>query len=292
MSRRGPDPLTAALAACTVVLVFGVVTLGALVVSALPADPLAFLRPTDATAEATSDGSPAAPEPVAPAPPAPSADWEDYPGTAWDDSAPLLDAIPAEEQVALAEAFIAEVRTALTAEYGLEWEEVYSGSLYPLENGYGGDSLLASYSSAMSGGSVQLDDPGARAGIRDIVESLLPADTAGDYELSNDLYGSDPVGATAAFGAVDVDDQAVWRIRGYDALAPGLGFTVRIYDSSLPTDASFTGGAFFEDVGGPDGSLVVLIEAANYVLLPAANHDLFAERLAGYDESAKPEGEY
>ncbi|WP_157157120.1 hypothetical protein [Diaminobutyricimonas sp. LJ205] len=79
-------------------------------------------------------------------------DWADYPGQSNIDSAQVL-AAPATEDVEEASLqLLAEIETALTEEFGLEWEVGPPSEATWWEhddNGYGGDSLYVGYLSLM-----------------------------------------------------------------------------------------------------------------------------------------------
>jgi hypothetical protein len=74
--------------------------------------------------------------------------WRDYPGVADIDSQEVLDGPSAEEAYAAAEAMVAEMRAAITAEFGLEWadppprDEAFSPFHDNVQNWYGGTSML------------------------------------------------------------------------------------------------------------------------------------------------------
>ncbi len=73
--------------------------------------------------------------------------WRDHPGTAELDPQELLDGPTPEQGFATGQKMIAEIKTALTEEFQLEWapeEDTGDGPFYrPVQNNFGGDSLLA-----------------------------------------------------------------------------------------------------------------------------------------------------
>lgn len=74
--------------------------------------------------------------------------WREYPGVAGLDADDLLDGPSVEEGYATGTAMVAEIRAALTTEFGLEWapdpsEGNDDGPFFErVENGFGGESLL------------------------------------------------------------------------------------------------------------------------------------------------------
>jgi hypothetical protein len=116
---------------------------------------------------------------------------------------------PVAAPVAAAEDFLEAYRGELTAELGLEWSETWQGSLECGSNYYSGESLRWDYSSAEWQGSVQLDDPTARARVAEIFARV-----------------------SAQFGATELDDQAVWSfISSGDQLREQLRIAGRASDT-------------------------------------------------------------
>lgn len=73
--------------------------------------------------------------------------WREYPGVAGIDSQQVLDGPTPQQGYDAGQAMVAEIKAALSGEFGLEWVPVAdtggSGPLHrPIENHYGGESLL------------------------------------------------------------------------------------------------------------------------------------------------------
>jgi hypothetical protein len=71
--------------------------------------------------------------------------WDTYPGSAYVDAKETLDGPSYEAFVDRSETMLADIRTALTAEFGFEWVERKPAETELDHNGYGGDSMLYEY---------------------------------------------------------------------------------------------------------------------------------------------------
>jgi len=231
-------------------------------------------------------------EPIAigPTETAPADEWTSYPGDAYVSSADVLDDPRLEQIVEQAEAFVADYQAALTAELGLTWAESYPEYLQHGTNGYGGTSLLYDYDSAQMQGTVALDEPDARERVHQIFVETVEKYGALDEWFSNELYTDDPDASTSQFGAEALAEQPVWSFYATDGIVTGSTMASRVYDSNLPRDPSFEGEFWFELEDVPSGSLVVTVSFSAYHLLATADEAEFTDRLADYDEDAKPAG--
>jgi hypothetical protein len=217
-------------------------------------------------------------------------EWTTYPGNAYNDSDDVLAAPSMEKVVEQSRAFVEEYKTALTTEFGIDWDEKYEEYLEQGSNNYGGDSLLYDYNSPEWQGSVVLDDPGARERISDIFSDLAVKYGASDDWLSNELYDDDADASKSQFGAEYLRDQPLWTSYAVEAISDETSFSTRVFDTNLTRDPSFEGDIWFELGEVPSGSLVVTISAASYALLADADRDEFIDRLGDYDEARKPAG--
>jgi len=237
----------------------------------------------------SANGTPA-PQPTFTNPPDPVDEWNDYPGTAYVDSAEVLASPSTETVTSEAEALIEEYKTQLTAELGLEWTSTYDGRLDTTSNGYDGDSMLYDYSSVEWQGIVTLDDPTARQRVADIFTGIQEKYGASDSWLSNEIYEGDETSSKKQFGAATLEDQPMWTVYALDAIGDGSTLATRMIDTNLTRDPSFDGDYWFELGDVPAGSFVVTIQFSDYNLLSDADRDAFTTKLGEFDETAKPEG--
>jgi len=222
--------------------------------------------------------------------------WKDYPGrvdhgpNGWTevDPAGLLAAPSAEEALADAQALVTALEGALSAEFGLEWPSsarvAWPYEPYPMQNGYGGASLLVTLNSPASL-SARVDAaqlPRERA-----LEVL--AEVAGRHgygppvlDFDRPWFGADEA---RAFGGDTLETAAI---------APGLiegphgawlAFSIEDPSRLDDPDAAHPGAA---DIGDEEsGARVTLAWGAT--LLPAAAREEFAARLRAFTDYPRPE---
>jgi hypothetical protein len=158
----------------------------------------------------------------------------------------------------------------------------------PMRNGYGGESMLDSWSTDSWLGAVTTDDPAMRERAREVVLRVL-GQYGWESSLQNDVFVDDAASSNEFYGAPAVADQARWALRG-NRPGPGpLVLTAEVYDSSLPTDPTYTGRAYFDEaVAAGEGTFFVRVGVWALYLLPEADRSEFTERLEGFDEAEKP----
>jgi hypothetical protein len=216
--------------------------------------------------------------------------WIDYPGNAYAEPAQVLAGDSKEVVVADAEDFLEAYRAELTAELGLEWSETWQGSLEYGSNYYSGESLLWDYNSAEWQGSVQLDDPTARARVAEIFARVSAQFGASDYRLNNDIHLDDAAQSEKQFGATNLDDQAVWSfISSGDQSREQLRIAGRAWDRSLPSAATFTGDVWFNEEAVGSDTFVVVVSLWSYDLLAEVDRADFIDALKPYEGLERPE---
>ncbi len=141
-------------------------------------------------------------------------DWADYPGHAYTDHADVLAAPLAEDVDESSDALLTEIETALTEEFGLEWEACPDSEppfWHKQEgNGYGGESLYLTYNSPTS---ESMTVPSGDAAWRRAIELASAVTTAhglGELQLEN----LDPDMAEQ-YGSADVSDHWQWAASTY-----------------------------------------------------------------------------
>ena len=226
------------------------------------------------------------PDPTAP-PGSDTADWENFPGSAYRDDAEVLSSASAEEVRDTGDAILEEYRNELTNSLGIVWTEEYSTRFDRDINGYGEESMLYSYDSALWVGEASAPTPQARQQIMDAFERITTKYSLVDFYRANDVY--DAPDSISSFGAEKVEDQALWRFsnRG-DANIP-LRVGSSVWDTSMPTDPSFTGASGFDDQEAGSGKLLVSVNAYAFALLSENDRDAFIEALKPYEGLTKPD---
>ena len=235
---------------------------------------------------AADPGVNSSPDPTAP-PGSDAADWENFPGSAYRDDAEVLSSASAEEVRDTGDAILEEYRNELTNSLGIVWTEEYSTRFDRDINGYGEESMLYSYDSALWVGEASAPTPQARQQIMDAFERITTKYSLVDFYRANDVY--DAPDSISSFGAEKVEDQALWRFsnRG-DANIP-LRVGSSVWDTSMPTDPSFTGASGFDDQEAGSGKLLVSVNAYAFALLSENDRDAFIEALKPYEGLTKPD---
>jgi hypothetical protein len=219
-------------------------------------------------------------EPVATGP------WEDYPGSAFRDVDEVLASPSMESVTAQGDAFVTELRAALTARFGLRWTTLYDAELERDINGYGGESLLYAYDSGLWQGSARVDDPQARAQVEALFRELaLIAGVDEPYALNDYSEGADEAVTQEQFGAATKPKQPLWTLYG-DAPDSTLTLTVDVYDANLPAHSSFDGTWRFDLV--PGDTLYVTIDAYAYALLAEADREQLLRLLEPFEGLTPP----
>lgn len=216
-----------------------------------------------------------------------TADWENFPGSAYRDDAEVLSSASAEEVRDTGDAILEEYRNELTNSLGVVWTEEYGTRFDRDINGYGEESMLYSYDSALWVGEASAPTPEARQQIMDAFERITTKYSLIDFYRANDVY--DAPDSISSFGAENIEDQALWRFsnRG-DANIP-LRVSSSVWDTTMPTDPSFTGASGFDDQEAGSGKLLVSVNAYAFALLSENDRDAFIEALKPYEGLTKPD---
>lgn len=227
--------------------------------------------------------------------PAAGAEWADYPATAWSDADAVLDDPSEEETLAASAELTEDIRTAISAEFDVDWSADESNAPSATRNGYGNDSLLHTWSGERWRGEIPGRDAGARERIQEIVEEVGAQHGADEFQLSNDR---DETGAQLAedFGSADRDAQAYWQSLLDGGPHRTHSIFTQVYDSAYPTGSDYLGwtprDSFGEPVDASTPTISISLGSSAYDLLPAGDRAEYEERLAAYAGLDKPAGQY
>lgn len=215
-------------------------------------------------------------------------DWTAYPGSAYRSVPEVLASDSLEVVVANGDAFVADYKRALTDEFGFTWIEIAPAQIRDDINGYGGDSLLQSYDSALWQGALTLDDPAARQKVSDVFEEIALAHDAEEVSFQNESSIDDSL-AREMFGAAEKPDQPLWSQLGVRYQPHNLWFETAVYDRTLPRDESFRGDYRFSIAEDDPNTLFVLFSADAFALLAEADREAFVDALKPYEGLTPPD---
>lgn len=216
--------------------------------------------------------------------------WRDYPGVAGVEPQEIMEGPTPEEGSTAGQAMVAEIKAALSAEFQLAWapedDQARTSPFHgPVENGYGGESLLTVVNGPES-------------------QSTSVPEAWADKQRAIRLIGG--IARKYGFGAPTIDTPENWpaedRIRNLGGLTPdkqvivygmavgpaGQWLSFRFQDLSKDSD-----GAFEERLHPPEGSqwqmnTLALSYGANG-LLPAENRKEFEARFEPFHGLTPPE---
>lgn len=137
---------------------------------------------------------------------------EAFPGIKGTTSAEILTRMPLESVRAQSDAAMAEIRDRLSDRFGYSWAQVDDEALRPERNGYGGESMLGSYSSAVWATVEPIHDYDEKIAAMGIVEEVLY--TYGMYSMYsfNDPSSSmDDTVREKFYGSNDPRTQTTWE---------------------------------------------------------------------------------
>ena len=138
--------------------------------------------------------------------------WEAYPGIKDEYSSDIL-AQPSLEQVrADSDALMADIRSALTAEFGYTWIEGSPETVRPERNGYGGESMLVEFWSQTWATVEPISDLDRKAAVMAVIDGVV-ADHGfyGMISFNEPGSGIDPASTERMYGSADPAEQAIWE---------------------------------------------------------------------------------
>lgn len=213
-----------------------------------------------------------------------SDEWTNYPGSYFVTTDEVLDGESLEQSMAEGDAVVDQLQAELAA-YGFEWSVDTEGDSYHSGNGYGGDSMLYSYSSDVLVGSATVDDPQARESIIATFERVMSSRPDTTVVVSNDeIEGED---AVYFFGSEDRDEQALWAAWTYTESFSGLAVDIDVFDRSVATEDDFGSAYWVEE--DATGTLFVRLRTSASYLLAEGDRDAFLAALEPYEDELKPE---
>lgn len=216
--------------------------------------------------------------------------WREYPGVAELDPEKVLKAPSPREGLRQGERMIAEIRAALTAEFGLEWAPPPAAEgtdwAYPAENGYGGPSMLVTVNGPSSQSTTV---PTAWADKQRALEIIGDVIAGYGFEVPRFDQEVHPVPEDEAIrdlGGATLETQAI--LPGMAEGPSGQWLMFSFQDLSKDTDGRIRERLETPTDAGWQSDTITLMYGANG-LLPEKDREEFLERLAPFDGLTRPE---
>ncbi|WP_344013625.1 hypothetical protein [Microbacterium natoriense] len=208
---------------------------------------------------------------------------EAYPGIKGTDPQDSLNQQSLEEVRASADSLFADIRTALTEEFGYEWVQVGDEDIRPERNGYGGESMLSEYTTASWATTEPIQDYDRKTAVMGVIQNVvIQHGMYGLYAFNDPSTSSiDPSMMAKLYGSDDPRTQHTWESYSENYPEP-LRFYADIYDLSNDQDGSFltTRQAQNARTGEPLEGLQLTVIASG--VLSDADRDAFVKKLEEY----------
>lgn len=165
---------------------------------------------------------------------------EAYPGIKGTDPQQTLAQQSLEEVRDQSNSLFADIRERLTQEFGYTWTQVEDEDLRPERNGYGGESMLVTYSSARWATNEPIQDYDRKLEVMAAVNEVVVEHGLWDLYAFNDPSesGLDPTVVAKLYGSDDPRTQTTWEYYTENYPEP-LRFYANIYDLSNDQDGGF-----------------------------------------------------
>lgn len=187
-----------------------------------------------------------------------------------------------EEVQAEGDELLADIRARVTEEFGYTWVEAGDVDISPERNGYGGESMLSSYTSPTWTTAEPVQDNDRKREVLAVVERMLYASGLnGFYVLNSVDSGISNDMVAKLYGSTDVEEQHTWSWIGDDYPDP-LRLYANVYDLSNDATGEFRKRreAQQAQTGEPVEGLQLVVSARQ--LLSEGDRAEFEKRLEDY----------
>jgi hypothetical protein len=218
-------------------------------------------------------------------------DWAGYPGRYSGDDVRTLGDPSKEEVVANNVALLEEIRAAVEKEVAVSWVEHSGATESPIENTWGGPSMLVDWTSPRWYTAEEISNVELKQRLVDTVSEVLAGHGFEQPRLLNDPATStwNAESIKQLYGAADTKNQAVWELRASSFDNSYTTFQLTITDFSKDKTGQFTKDAQrdAEFYNRPVSSLAMTL--TSYSLLAADDEAEFRERAALFEDKKAPE---
>ena len=208
--------------------------------------------------------------------------WEAYPGIKDENSDEIL-AQPSLEQVREdSDALMADIRAALTAEFGYTWIEGGPETVRPERNGYGGESMLVEFWSQTWATVEPIDDLDRKLAVMEVIDEVIASHGFwGIISFNSPESGLDPSSIERMYGSADPDEQAIWEWYSNDDPGP-MNLYATITDLSRDPTGEFRAAREAQTAGTTEPLEGLTIVVLGRPLLSEADREAFIEALEPY----------
>jgi hypothetical protein len=218
-------------------------------------------------------------------------DWAEYPGWYFGDESRTLSAPRLEQAETDNIALLEELRAAVQQEVDVSWVEHGTATESPLENAWGGPSMLSDWESPRWYTTQEISDVELKERLVDRVSEVLADHGFDDARLLNDPADTSASDESLklSYGAVNPADQVVWDLRA-SRFDNGLtDFTFTITDFSKDSSGEFTKDAQRDEeyFDRPVSSIAMTL--TTHGLLAADDEAEFRERAAPFEDKRPPQ---
>ncbi|MGM1018366.1 MAG: hypothetical protein ACQEW8_12595 [Actinomycetota bacterium] len=180
------------------------------------------------------------------------------------------------------DAMLADIRDALSAEFGYTWSEGSDEALRPERNGYGGESMLVQYTSTTWATNEPIQDYDRKLAVMDVIDRVIAEHGMwGIISLNDASSGLDPGMLEQLYGTDDPRTQPTWEWYSDDFPEPRR-FYATIHDTSNDPTGEFLESREAQSArtGEPVEGLKILVIAPE--LLSEDDRDEFERLLPEY----------
>lgn len=216
--------------------------------------------------------------------------WDTYPGSAYVDAKETLDGPGYEDFVEESDTMLAEIRTALTAEFGFEWAEREPAATEQDNNGYGGESMLFDYTAPVWQTTTTVRTFEEKSRVVELIRQVLLRHGIANLDMQNAPSSwREPGELTERYGGETIDAQALWDLHTYDAITGSGSFSASIVDLTLDSAGTVTKDRQFDvDYHGLAAEGIEL-HLESYALLKESDRADYLQALKPYEGLDKPE---
>lgn len=217
-------------------------------------------------------------------------EWRNYPSVAGLDPDEVLAGPSLGDALETSPVLLAEIRDALTAEFGLAWASdpfVSEAEAFPSENQYGGQSLLSGINSPTSPSVGVPREWADKQKALDIIGEVAARYGFAAPRLDQDAWGTSEEDRIRDLGGATPEEQVFVSAM---LLGPaGQWISVNIQDFSKDVDGRLAERATGDAENGWQTDTIAIMYGANG-LLAESDRDAFVERLQEFDGYQAPEG--